>query len=569
MQEQLVLKNRVWDPRAVDALVADNVPEWLARLYASRGISEASQIVPRPQDLPVPALMKNLTTMATEIVAMYRHNKKILVVGDYDCDGATASAIMTRGLQQVGIPIQFLVPHRFEHGYGLTPEVVRQALERKPDLIITVDCGISSFDGIEVARQAGVPVFVTDHHLPGDTLPDVLIVNPNQPGCTFPSRNLCGAGVALYVVRAVRDELVKQGVFTRATLPPVNALFSWVAIGTIADVVGLDWVNRGLVAYGLDSIRRGMGGPGIQALISVAGKRQSMLSTTDIAFGLGPRINAAGRMASMDASVNLLLDNGEDATRLAHELDTLNKERRVVEGDMAAQAEVQAANYLADPAKVTLVAFEPEWHQGVIGIVAGRLKEKHWRPTVALAAIDDGQMKGSARSIPGLHLRDCLARVDQLHPGLLLKFGGHSAAAGLTLRAGGLELFRQAFEKVAREMLTDEDLTRVMWSDGALPSEALSLKGASILNDGLWGQAMPAPLFVDQVVVKDKRVLMDKVSGEPRHLKLRVSIRGIEMDAIWFNQAELSTDQPVLAYQLSINEYRGMVSPQLLIQGQF
>jgi single-stranded-DNA-specific exonuclease len=205
MQEQLVLKNRVWDPRAVDALVADNVPEWLARLYASRGISEASQIVPRPQDLPVPALMKNLTTMATEIVAMYRHNKKILVVGDYDCDGATASAIMTRGLQQVGIPIQFLVPHRFEHGYGLTPEVVRQALERKPDLIITVDCGISSFDGIEVARQAGVPVFVTDHHLPGDTLPDVLIVNPNQPGCTFPSRNLCGAGVALYVVRAVRD----------------------------------------------------------------------------------------------------------------------------------------------------------------------------------------------------------------------------------------------------------------------------------------------------------------------------------------------------------------------------
>lgn len=569
MQEEIVLKNREWDPVAVDSLVAAGQPEWMARLYASRGIADASLIVPRPQALPAPAQMKNLTEMASEIVRMYRMNKRILVVGDYDCDGATASAILTRGLQQVGIPIQFLVPHRFEHGYGLTPEVVRQALERKPDLIITVDCGISSFDGIEVARQAGVPVFVTDHHLPGDTLPDVLIVNPNQPGCTFPSRNLCGAGVALYVVRAVRDELVKQGVFTRNSLPPVNALFSWVAIGTIADVVGLDWVNRGLVAYGLDSIRRGMGGPGIQALISVAGKRQSMLSTTDIAFGLGPRINAAGRMASMDASVNLLLDNGEDATRLAHELDTLNKERRVVEGDMAAQAEVQAANYLADSSKVTLVAFEPEWHQGVIGIVAGRLKERHWRPTVALAAIENGQMKGSARSIPGLHLRDCLARVDQLNPGLLIKFGGHSAAAGLTLKEGGLEQFRESFEAVAREMLTEEDLTRVMWSDGGLPPEALTLEGAMRLNDGLWGQAMPAPMFVDQVVVKDKRVLVDKATGEPKHLKLRVSIRGIEMDAIWFNQAILTTDQPILAYTLSLNEYRGIVSPQLMIQGQF
>lgn len=569
MQEQLVLKNREWDPQAVDQLVAAGQPEWMAKLYASRGIKEASLIVPRPQDLPTPASMKNLTDMAREIVEMHHKNKKILVVGDYDCDGATASAILTRGLKQVGIEIQFLVPHRFEHGYGLTPEVVRQAILRNPDLIITVDCGISSFDGIEVARQAGIPVFVTDHHLPGDSLPDALIVNPNQPGCTFPSRNLCGAGVALYVVRAVRDELVKRGKFTRATLPPVNALFSWVAIGTIADVVSLDWVNRGLVAYGLDSIRRGMGGPGIQALISVASKRQAMLSTTDIAFGLGPRINAAGRMASMDASVNLLLDNGEDATRLAHELDTLNKERRVVESDMATQAEQQAAEYLADPDKVTLVAFEPEWHQGVIGIVAGRLKERHWRPTIALAAIEDGQMKGSARSIPGLHLRDCLARVDQLNPGLLVKFGGHAAAAGLTLRAGGLEQFRNAFEAVAREMLSDEDLTRVVWSDGALPAEGLSLDAASLINDGLWGQGMPAPLFVDQVTVLEKRVLTDKITGEPRHLKLRVSIRGVKMDAIWFNQAELHTDQPVLAYSLSLNEYRGMVTPQLLIQGQF
>lgn len=236
---------------------------------------------------------------------------------------------------------------------------------------------------------------------------------------------------------------------------------------------------------------------------------------------------------------------------------------------MATQAEQQAAEYLADPGKVTLVAFEPEWHQGVIGIVAGRLKERHWRPTIALAAIEDGQMKGSARSIPGLHLRDCLARVDQLNPGLLIKFGGHAAAAGLTLRAGGLEQFRDAFESVAREMLSDEDLTRVVWSDGALPAEGLSRDAASLINDGLWGQGMPAPLFVDQVTVLEKRVLTDKITGEPRHLKLRVSIRGVKMDAIWFNQAELHTDQPVLAYSLSLNEYRGMVTPQLLIQGQF
>lgn len=569
MNNELVLKTRAWDPEAAAALTEQGQPEWMAKIYASRGIRSAYEIVPKPQDLPTPAQMKNLPEMASELLDRHLAGQQLLVVGDYDCDGATASAILSRGLQQIGIPADYLVPHRFEHGYGLTPEVVRQAKTRNPDALITVDCGISSFDGIAEAKSLGMPVFVTDHHLPGETLPDALIVNPNQPGCTFPTRNLCGAGVALYLVRAVRDEMVKRGMMTRATLPSVSALFGWVAVGTIADVVQLDSVNRGLVAYGLDVLRRGMAGPGLQALMTVAGKRPSMLSTTDIGFALGPRINAAGRMSSMDAGINLMLNTGEDATRLAHELDSLNKARREVESEMAAEAELQAGEFLADPNSVTLVAFEPGWHQGVIGIVAGRLKEKHWRPVVALAEIEGGQMKGSARSIPGLHLRDALARVDQLYPGLLLKFGGHAAAAGLTLRAGGLDLFREAFEAVAKSMLTAEDLTRVVWSDGALPADALTVEGAGLINDGLWGQGMPAPLFVDQVTVLDKRVLNDKVSGEPRHLKLRVNIRGIQMDAIWFNQAHLDTATPVLAYTLAINEYRGIVTPQLVIQGSW
>lgn len=561
------IRTRVANAAATERIAQGGSPEWLAALYASRGVQSAEMLAPPLSDLPSVEGMRGLPEMAKELLRLKRSNKKVVVVGDYDCDGATASAVMTRGLESLGFDIEFLVPRRLEHGYGLTPEVVRQAALRKPDVLITVDCGISSFDGIDEARRLGLPVFVTDHHLQGDSLPEAeFIVNPNQVGCPFPSKALCGAGVALYTVRAVREAMVSSGV-RLADLPSVASLLGWVAIGTIADVVQLDAVNRSLVQHGLRVLRGGAAGAGVQALISVAKRSQPLVSTQDIAFALGPRINAAGRMSTMDAGVNLLLGDGTDASRLAHELDFLNVTRREVEANMAAEAQQQAEALVAEPGRKTLVACHEGWHEGVIGIVAGRLKEKLWRPTVVLAPIEGGGYKGSARSIPGLHLRDCLARVDQLYPGMIRKFGGHAAAAGLTLAEGQLDAFKDAFEVVAGALLSEEDMRRVVWTDGPLPGDALTLEGARRLNDGLWGQGMPVPLFMDELELIEQRVLKDKATGEPKHLKLTARARGVEIGGIWFNQAEPVARKSTLLYTLGLNEFRGEISPQLLIQG--
>lgn len=550
------------------ALEREGVTPWIARLYAARGVGGARDIQPGLDALPGTSTMKGLVELAVEVYQLRAAGKRILVVGDYDCDGATASAILARGLQLCGVDAQFLVPRRLEHGYGLTVEVVRQALAFKPSAIITVDCGISSFEGIEEARRHGVPVFVTDHHLPGDSLPEAaLIVNPNQPGCGFPTRSLCGAGVALYLIRALREQLVMRDHVALASLPSIQSLLGWAAIGTVADVVPLDGVNRAIVGAGLKVLRAGRGGPGVHALVKVAGRNEGLLSTQDIAFALGPRINAAGRMATMDAGVNLLLDGGASAMRTAHELNALNVTRRAVEAEMSDDARAQIDGMAACAERRTIVAAHQGWHEGVIGIVAGRLKEQHWRPTVVLAGMENGQFKGSGRSIPGFHLRDALALVDQRNPGLLIKYGGHAAAAGLTLREGGVERFTAAFEEVAGEMLAEEDLRQVQLTDGPLPPEALSLEGARALNEGLWGQGFPAPVFHDDMEVREMRQLCSRETGEPKHLKLKVAVRGVVMGAVWFNQVEPPPSDEKRLYSLTLNSFRGEVSPQLIIQG--
>jgi single-stranded-DNA-specific exonuclease len=551
----------------------------LARVYAQRNIESAEQLERGLAHLLPYEQLKGIDNAAALLAQAVHEQQRILIVGDFDADGATSSALAVRALRLLGAgAVDYLVPNRFEYGYGLTPEIVAVAAERQPDLIVTVDNGISSIDGVAAANAHGMRVLVTDHHLPAEVLPAAAaMVNPNQPGDDFPSKALAGVGVIFYVMLALRARLREDGWFEQqgTVEPNLASLLDLVALGTVADVVPLDHNNRILVAQGLARIRQGQCSPGITALINVAKRNQRDLVAGDLGFALGPRLNAAGRLEDMSLGIECLLtDDPERALVLAQRLDGLNHERRQIETEMKEEAMASLdAMQLDEDADlpVGLCLFEPHWHQGVIGILASRVKDRLHRPVIVFADAGDAdgkpQIKGSARSIPGLHIRDALDAVAAQHPGLLDKFGGHAMAAGLSLPADRFEDFCRAFDEEVRRHLGPEDLHKQILSDGALVADELSLPVAEALRGGgPWGQAFPEPLFDGVFEVVQRRIV-----GE-RHLKLllRVPDSGQTLDAIAFNTVDddwpAEVERVELAYRLDVNDYNGNRSAQLLVE---
>jgi single-stranded-DNA-specific exonuclease len=549
-------------PRAVDSLVAEGIDPLIARLYAGRGVRRRAEVSYALDALLPPDRLRGVDAAAALLADFLAARRRLLIVADYDCDGATACAVGLRALRALGADANYLVPNRFEYGYGLTPELVRLAAGLRPELIVTVDNGIASVDGVAEARRLGIATLITDHHLPGDALPDAeVIVNPNQPGCTFPSKHLAGVGVMFYVMLALRAELRRRGAFAARAEPNLAHLLDLVALGTVADVVRLDHNNRILVAQGLQRMRAGRMQPGVRALFAAAGRDPREASTFDLGFALGPRLNAAGRLADMSLGIECLAtDDYGRALHIARELDTLNRERRTVEAGMQEQAldclgEIDAAS------RASLALFHPDWHPGVVGLVASRLKERLHRPVFAFAASGgQGELRGSGRSIPGLHLRDALDLVSKREPGLLLRFGGHAAAAGLTLRERELPRFETAFEAVARELIAPADLTRSLESDGPLESAYMTLQTARQIDAQIWGQGFPAPLFDDEFQVESQRLLKDC------HLKLALRRGRERYDAIRFNHADPLPDRIRAVFRLSVNEFNGLQSARLVLE---
>jgi len=548
------------------ALEQAGLPPLLARLYAARGISSKEETETKLAGLIPPDRMKGTQEAAVLLADAIAADKKLLIVADYDCDGATACAVGIRALRGFGAKVDYLVPNRFETGYGLSPEVVRlaAALPNKPDVLITVDNGIASVEGVAEATRLGMDTLITDHHLPGPELPAAaVIVNPNQPGCTFPSKAIAGVGVMFYVALALRAELRKRGAFADKPEPNLGELLDLVSVGTITDVVPLDRNNRILVAQGLARMREGRLKPGLSALFNVAGRDARTAATFDVGFALGPRINAAGRLGDMGVGIECLItDDPARAMNIAQELESLNKERRTIEADMKATAESLLEEI--DPGEqASIILFDPDWHQGVIGILAGRVKERFHRPTFAFArGGDDGQLKASGRSIPGLHLRDALDLVAKRHPDLLIRFGGHAAAAGLTLLEDDLPLFEEAFEQVARELLSPADLTRTLETDGPLESAYYNIESARLLQQEVWGQGFPQPLFADHFEVVSQKLIKEK------HLRLtlRAGNSNGKIEAMWFNAACTVGKQIEAAFRLQINDYMGQQTVQLMIE---
>jgi single-stranded-DNA-specific exonuclease len=533
----------------------------LARLYAARGIKEKSELDTALTALLPPDQLKGASDAATLLADSIAARKRILIVADYDCDGATACAVGLRALRQFGAIVDYLVPNRFDNGYGLSPEVVRLAVPMQPDLIVTVDNGIASVEGVAEAKRLGIATLVTDHHLPGPELPAAeVIVNPNQPGCRFPSKALAGVGVMFYVMLALRAELRKRGVFADGKGPNLADLLDLVALGTVADVVTLDRNNRVLVAQGLQRIRAGRMQAGLKALFAVAARDYAKASTFDLGFALGPRLNAAGRLADMSLGIEALItDDPGRALNIAQQLDGINRERRAIEADMREAASILLDDLDAE-SRASLVLFDPDWHQGVIGILAGRVKEQLHRPTFAFARGNAGEIKGSGRSIPGLHLRDALDLVAKRRPQLLKRFGGHAAAAGLTLLEDDLAEFETEFEAVARELIAPEELHRTLVTDGALEAGYRGLDTARLLQDEIWGQGFPAPIFADIFEVESQKLLKDK------HLKLALRQGKTRFAAIRFNCTESAPANIEAAYKLDINDWNGLSSVQLLIE---
>lgn len=555
---------------------ADQLDPLLQRIYQSRGIDSQASLDRRLNCLPEPQSMTGLDAATQRLVTAAKKQQSVLIVGDFDADGATSSALMVLGLRAMGFQsVDFLVPNRFDYGYGLTPEIVDLAAEKSPDLIITVDNGISSVEGVARANKLAIEVIVTDHHLPGTQLPDaVAIVNPNQQGCDFPSKNLAGVGVAFYLLIALRTELRQQQWFDQQQIAEPN-LSQWldlVALGTVADVVPLDQVNRALVHQGLLRIRSGHSRPGIQALLRIAGKNPARLVATDLGFALGPRLNAAGRLDDISLGIQCLLcDDPQQALHTAQALDELNQDRKSIETGMQQQAlaivEQLGLDDKSMPAALSL--FQPDWHQGVVGLLASRIKEKYHRPVVAFARGDNGDLKGSCRSIPGLHIRDTLDAVATQNPGLITKFGGHAMAAGLSLNEDKLSEFEQAFVQQVAQLVTEDDLQARLITDGCLEAQQLSMHTAEMLRDaGPWGQLFPEPCFQG-----DFRIVQQRIVGE-RHLKLVLAPHDqpeIAIDAIWFNIDTARWPNPEAetvhcVYRLDINEFRGLESLQLMVQ---
>jgi len=580
--------------RARDMLVEQGVHPVLAAIYAARGVRSRDELERELGALLPLDVLLHADDAAVLLADAIRDKQRLLIIADYDCDGATACAVGMRALRAFGANVGYLVPDRFKLGYGLTPELSRLAAASgagKPDMLITVDNGIASVEGVAEANRLGMRVLVTDHHLPGADLPQAAaIVNPNQPGCKFPSKSIAGVGVMFYVMLALRAELRKRGWFAKEmgasalpsppaplpqggegrvvpadgrqarTEPNLAELLDLVALGTVADVVRLDANNRILVKQGIKRIRAGRMQAGIKALFSAAGREPSQASGFDLGFMLGPRLNAAGRLADMSLGIELLVtDDAGRALNIARELDTLNRARRGIEGDMQAQAETLLRDFVAaDNASVCV--YDPAWHQGVIGILASRIKDKLHRPTIAFARGENGELKGSGRSISALHLRDALDLVTKREPGILLRFGGHAAAAGLTLLEADYARFTQCFETVVREMVGPAQLVRTIETDGTLDTNDFNLDLAQRLDQEVWGQGFPQPLFCDEFRVTSQRVVGEK------HLKLKLAREGRTMEGIRFNAAEPCPDRVRAAYRLSINDFNGVRSVQLIVE---
>ncbi|MGR7948786.1 single-stranded-DNA-specific exonuclease RecJ [Alcaligenes sp. RM2] len=559
-----ILKNRPVQEAASHALKQAGIHDLMARLLASRGVTDAAQIDPAWRNMIPPNMLTQAREAAVLLADAIARRDRMLIIADYDCDGATACAVGLRALRSMGAVVDFLVPNRFETGYGLSPAVVELAEQHpsgKPDLLITVDNGIASIDGVEAAHMAGMKVLVTDHHLPGDELPDALaIVNPNQPGCEFPSKNLAGVGVIFYLMLALRAELRQRGVYEANAGPRLNELADLVALGTVADVVSLDANNRLIVTQGLERMRKGQMQAGLRALFQVAGRDPRQASAFDLGFALGPRINAAGRLADMALGIRCLITDDEDeAANLARELEDMNQDRRSIEQSMREEA-LRAAELAEPDTSATVCVFHPEWHQGVVGLVASRLKEKYWRPTLAFAQGDEGEIKGSGRSIPDVHLRDALDLVSKRYPGLILKFGGHAMAAGLTIEEDNYDVFVQAFEEAVQELTGRFQFDPVIETDGSLEPEHINITVAGMLQKQVWGAGFPAPVFRDNFFVRQQRLLKNK------HLKLSLERNGEYFDAIWFNRDTLLPENIEAAYRLDQNEWNGNVSVQFIIE---
>ncbi|MFA5702550.1 MAG: single-stranded-DNA-specific exonuclease RecJ [Advenella sp.] len=558
------ISDRAQNPGYQQQLENAGIHTLLARLWAARGVNDPAQTQPHWQNMLAPSLLSEVNQAASLLADAIEQRKKLLIIADYDCDGATACATGVRALRQMGADIDFLVPNRFETGYGLSPAVVSLACQHpngKPDILITVDNGIASVEGVQAAREEGMDVIVTDHHLPGDTLPDALcIVNPNKPGCTFPSKSLAGVGVIFYVMLALRAEMRKRGHFEPKGGPRLDNLADLLALGTVADVVRLDSNNRLLVTQGLNKIRKGYLQPGIKALFMVAGSNFQEASATDLGFKIGPRINAAGRLADMSLGIRCLITDDEtEALHLARQLDEINHQRRSIEHEMSEQALATLASP-ESAQSASICVFNESWHQGVVGIVASRLKEKFWKPTLAFAPADNDELRGSGRSIPELHLRDALDLVSKRHPGMILKFGGHAMAAGLSLKTAYFEAFANAFNEAVQEMTGTSSFEPLLETDGSLDPVYANAETALLLQNQVWGAGFPAPLFRDVYRIRNQRLLKDK------HLKLKVERNQVLYDAIWFNQQESLPEYAELVYELVPNQWNGVVSAQLLVK---
>ncbi|EIN0700332.1 single-stranded-DNA-specific exonuclease RecJ [Salmonella enterica subsp. enterica serovar Durham] len=571
MKQQRQLRRREADETA--ELPAD-LPPLLRRLYASRGVRSARELERSVKGMLPWQQLSGIDNAVEILYNAFREGTRIIVVGDFDADGATSTALSVLGMRALGCDnISYLVPNRFEDGYGLSPEVVDQAKARGAQLIVTVDNGISSHAGVAHAKTLGIPVIVTDHHLPGDTLPDAeAIINPNLRDCEFPSKSLAGVGVAFYLMLALRTFLRDKGWFDERSIAPPNMaeLLDLVALGTVADVVPLDANNRILTWQGLSRIRAGKCRPGIKALLEISNRDPQQLAASDLGFALGPRLNAAGRLDDMSVGVALLLcDNLGEARVLASELDALNQTRKEIEQGMQAEALIlcEKLERSSETLPGGLAMYHPEWHQGVVGILASRIKERFHRPVIAFAPAGDGTLKGSGRSIQGLHMRDALERLDTLYPDLMIKFGGHAMAAGLSLEEHKFEQFQQRFGELVTEWLDPALLQGEVISDGPLSAAEMSMEVAQLLRDaGPWGQMFPEPLFDGRF-----RLLQQRLVGE-RHLKVMVEPvgGGPLLDGIAFNidttcWPDNGVREVELAYKLDINEFRGNRSLQIII----
>lgn len=571
---------RKTDPQAESQLVAHGISPLLAQLWASRGMAGPAEVSLELKYLIPPSALQNCHSTAALLADALVAKKNILIVADYDCDGATACAVGILGLEELGksygTKIQFLVPNRFTMGYGLTPEVVNLAIqcEPKPDILITVDNGIASHAGIDRANSLGLQVLVTDHHLPADDLPNAAaIVNPNQTTCTFPSKALAGVGVMFYILLALRTELRERGLFDHQSQPKLEHLLDLVALGTVADVASLDRNNRILVAGGIRRMRNSQMHPGIQALFEISGRNYLQCNTFDLGFGLGPRINAAGRLADMRLGIRCLLaPDLMTARQLAKELDMMNRERREIEGSMQETAQLNLVD-VATENTFSLCLFDDSWHQGVIGILASRLKEKYHRPVIVFAPSEEFSssgsqvLKGSGRSIPGFHLRDAIDYIAKKNPTYIQKFGGHAMAAGLSIEQQHLSAFKEAFEAIAALWMDEDTLHRKLFHDGELPSALITPDFAAQLSHEIWGQGFPEPIFTGEFRVIKQSILKDK------HLKLELQPVNDESQnkvlGIWFGRTELLPTLTCLAYRLLVDNYLGYPRAQVHVEAAF